>query len=519
MSTTDIKRQIDELQKKKFFIERGGGTAKTKKQHDLGKLTARERIDQLLDKGSFREIDQLIQHRCTFFGMENVDAPGDGVVTGCGKINGRNVFLFSQDFTVLGGTLGEAHAQKIVKVMDLAAKTGSPIIGINDSGGGRIQEGVDSQNGYASVFYRNAIYSGVIPQISVILGPCAGGAVYSPAITDFIFITEGIGYMFLTGPKVIKAVTGEDINIHDLGGASVHCGTSGVAHFYTKSEGECFDSIRKLLGFLPSNNLKKPPIGQCEDPPDRKNEKLLEIVPSDLTKPYDIIEVISEIVDNCDLFEVHKRWAKNMVVGFARINGNAIGIVANQPRILAGAIDIDASDKAARFIRFCDAFNIPLLTLVDTPAFLPGKNQEFGGIIRHGAKIIFAYAEATVPKITIILRKAYGGGYISMCHHELKADRVFAWPTAEIAMMGAEGAAEVIFRREIDKANDRAQKSQEKIAEFKRRFGNPYVGASRGYVDEVIDPRETRNAVAHALDFLLDKYESRPQKKHGNIPL
>jgi len=519
MNTEDIKRKIDELKQKKERISGGGGTDKIRKQHALGKLTARERIDQLLDKGSFREIDQFVHHGCTFFGMESIEAPGDAVVTGCGKVNGRNVFIFSQDFTVLGGTLGEAHALKIVKVMDLAAKTGAPIIGINDSGGGRIQEGVDSQNGYASIFYRNAIYSGVIPQISVILGPCAGGAVYSPAITDFIFMTEGISYMFLTGPKVIKEVTGEDITIHDLGGASVHCNTSGVAHFYRKSEDECFDGIRKLLGFLPSNNWQKPPIVSHGDPPDRKNEKLLEIVPSDSTKSYDIIEVISEIVDDHDLFEVHRHWAQNMVVGFTRINGNAIGIIANQPRVLAGAIDINASDKAARFIRFCDTFNIPLLTLVDTPAFLPGKNQEFGGIIRHGAKIIFAYAEATVPKITIILRKAYGGGYVAMCPRELQADRVFAWPTAEIAMMGAEGAAEIIFRREIELANDPNQKRQEKIEEFRRQFGNPYVGAGKGYVDEVIDPRETRKTIAHALDFLLDKHESRPTKKHGNIPL
>jgi len=519
MSSEDMKRKIDELNQRKGRISLGGGTEKIRKQHDLGKLTARERIDKLLDRGSFKEIDQFVHHRCTFFGMEKVEAPGDAIVTSHGKINGRDVFLLSHDITVLGGTLGEAHASKIVKVMDLAVKIGAPIIGINDSGGGRVQEGVDSQNGYASIFYRNAIYSGVIPQISAILGPCAGGAVYSPAITDFIFMTEPISYMFLTGPKVIKEVTGEEISVHDLGGTSVHCNTSGVAHFYTKSEDQCFESMRKLLGFLPSSNRQKPPIQYNGDPPDRKNEKLLEIVPADRKKSYDVVKVIFEIVDDHDFFEVHKHWAQNIVVGFARINGNSIGIIANQPRILAGAIDINASDKAARFIRFCDAFNIPLLTLVDTPAFLPGKNQEFGGIIRHGAKIIFAYAEATVPKITIILRKAYGGGYVAMCHRELKADRVFAWPTAEIAMMGAEGAAEIIFRREIEMADDPVQKRQERVAEFRRQFGNPYVGAGRGYVDEVIDPVETRETVANSLDLLLDKHESRPKKKHGNIPL
>jgi acetyl-CoA carboxylase carboxyltransferase component len=518
MSSEDMKRKIDELNQRKGRISLGGGNEKIKKQHGLGKLTARERIDKLLDRGSFREIDQFVHHRCTFFGMEKVEAPGDAIVTGYGKINGRNVFLFSQDFTVLAGTLGEAHASKIVKIMDLAAKIGAPIIGINDSGGGRIQEGIDSQSGFTSVFYRNAIYSGVIPQISAILGPCAGGAVYAPALTDFIFMTEP-SYMFLTGPKVIKEVTGEDISAYDLGGALVHCNSSGVAHFRTKSEDQCFENIQKLLGFFPSSSRQKPPIEYSGDPVNRKNNKLLEIVPTDLRKSYDIVKVISEIVDDHDFFEVHRHWAQNIVVGFARINGNSIGVIANQPRILAGAIDINASDKAARFIRFCDAFNIPLLTLVDTPAFLPGKNQEFAGIIRHGAKILFAYAEATVAKITIILRKAYGGGYAAMCHRELGADRVFAWPTAEIAMMGAEGAAEIIFQREIEIADDPVQKRQEKIEEFRRQFGNPYVGASRGYIDDVIDPVETRETVANSLDLLLDKHESRPTKKHGNIPL
>ena len=514
-----MKTKIDELNKNKERIFLGGGIDKIHKQHSLGKLTARERIDKLLDQGSFREFDQFVRHRCAFFGMEKIEAPGDGVITGQGKINGRDVFLFSQDFTVLGGTLGEAHASKIVKVMDLAAKVGVPIIGINDSGGGRIQEGADSQNGYASIFYRNVIYSGVIPQISIILGPCAGGAVYSPAITDFVFMIKDISYMFLTGPRVVKEVTGEDISLTDLGGAPVHCNVSGVAHFCMESESQCFENTRRLLGFVPSSNRQRPPVEFCGDPPERRNENLLEIVSADLKKSYDMVKVISEIVDNHEFFEIHRQWAKNIVVGFARVNGNSIGIIANQPRILAGAIDINASDKAARFIRFCDSFNVPLLTLVDTPAFLPGKNQEFGGIIRHGAKIIFAYSEATVPKITIILRKAYGGGYIAMCHRELGADRVFAWPTAEIAMMGAEGASEIIFRHEIKGADDPRQKRQEKIEEFRNQFGNPYIGAIRGYVDEIIDPVETRKAVAHSLDLLLDKHEYLPKKKHGNIPL
>jgi acetyl-CoA carboxylase carboxyltransferase component len=519
MSPETLRKKVEELTRRKRNIYRGGGEDKVRKQHAIGKLTARERIDRLLDKGTFREFDQFVHHRCHFFGMERVKAPGDGVVAGHGKIDGRDVFLFSQDFTVLGGTLGEAHASKIVKIMDLAAKVGAPVIGINDSGGGRIQEGFDAQYGYARIFYRNAIYSGVIPQISVILGPCAGGAVYSPALTDFIFMTEDISYMFLTGPKVTKEVTGEDISMTGLGGPLVHCDTSGVAHFYTKSEEECLERVRKLLSFIPSSSREKPPIEACSDPVDRRNKKLLEVVPTDSRKSYDVVKVISEITDHHEFFEVHERWAKNIVVGFARINGISIGIVANQPRVLAGAIDIDASDKAARFVRCCDAFNVPLLTLVDTPAFLPGKNQEFGGIIRHGAKLIFAYSEATVPKITVILRKAYGGGYIAMCHPELKADRVFAWPTAEIAMMGAEGAAEIIFRREIEGAQDPSLVRKEKIEKFREQFGTPYSAASRGYIDEIIDPRETRMAIAHSLELLMNKQESRPNRKHGNIPL
>ena len=519
MNSNEMKRKVAELKKMKEALRLGGGPEKIDKQHRLGKLTARERIEKLLDKRSFVEMDLFVRHRCTLFEMEQVDIPADAVVVGHGKIDGRDVFVFSQDFTVFGGSLGEAHASKIVKIMDLAAKAGVPVIGINDSGGGRIQEGFDAQYGYARIFYRNVIYSGVIPQISVILGPCAGGAVYSPALTDFIFMTEDISYMFLTGPKVTKEVTGEDISAMDLGGPFVHCKTSGVAHFLTKSENECFGSIRTLLSFLPSNNREKPPIVASSDPPERSNEKLGEIVPTDSRKSYDIVKLISEIVDNYDFFEVQKLWARNMVIGFARINGIPIGIVANQPNVLAGTIDINASDKASRFIRFCDAFNLPLLTLVDTPAFLPGKDQEFGGIIRHGAKLIFAFSEATVPKITVIIRKAYGGGYVAMCHPELKADRVLAWPTAEIAMMGAEGAAEIIFRREIEGALDPDLKRKDKIEEFREQFGTPYKAASRGYIDEVIAPEETRASIAHSLEVLKNKHASNPYAKHRNIPL
>ena len=519
MFSDSWEKMLEDLEARKKVIFGSGGAEKTKHQHDLGKLTARERIDSLLDKGTFREIDQFVHHRCTNFGMEAVKAPADGVVTGIGKINGRDVYIFSQDFSVLGGTLGEAHASKIVKIMDLAAKAGVPIIGINDSGGGRIQEGFDAQQGYASIFYRNAIYSGVIPQISLILGPCAGGAVYSPALTDFIFMAQKISHMFLTGPKVIKEVTGEEIGIHALGGAQVHSETSGVAHFCMESEQECFAGVKRLLSFLPSNNREKPPQKRFAKNDEQKNDKLIEIVPTDTRKSYDMLRVIKELSDDKDFFEVHQGWAKNIIVGFARILGQAVGIIGNQPKVLAGAIDIDASDKAARFVRFCDAFNIPLLTLVDTPAFLPGKEQEFNGIIRHGAKLLFAYSEATVPKITVILRKAYGGGYVVMCHPELKADRVFAWPTAEIAMLGAEGAAEIIFRREIKAGGDPAIVRKKKIEEYREQFGAPYRAAARGYIDEIIDPRDTRASVAHSLEMLKNKMDNLPFKKHGNIPL
>jgi acetyl-CoA carboxylase carboxyltransferase component len=514
-----LERRLKELEERKAKIELAGGPDKIEKQHQLGKLTARERIFKLLDPKSYVETDMFVHHRCEYFGMNKMEAPDDGVVTGYGTIDQRQVFIFSQDFTVLGGSLGEAHASKIVKIMDLAAKVGAPLIGVNDSGGGRIQEGIDAQYGYSRIFYRNSIYSGVIPQFSAILGPCAGGAVYSPAITDFIFMTEGISRMFLTGPNVIKEVTGEEISDEELGGAKVHNTISGVAHFYSESEEECFRQIRRLLSFLPSSNRETPPIHYSGDPLGRKNEKLFDLVPAEGKRPYNVVNVIEEIVDDHDFFEVHQHWARNMVVGFARIHGHPIGVIANQPLFLAGTLDINASDKSARFIRFCDCFNIPLLTLVDTPAFLPGKAQEFGGIIRHGAKILFAYSEATVPKVTLILRKGYGGGYVAMCHRELGADAVFAWPMAEIAMMGAEGAANIVFRREIEKAADPEKKRQEKIQEYRDQFSNPYASGRRGYVDYIIRPDETRDMISRTFEMLWNKQEERPQKKHGSIPL
>jgi acetyl-CoA carboxylase carboxyltransferase component len=514
-----LERLLQELEERKAKIELAGGRDKIEKQHQLGKLTARERILKLLDPKSYVETDMFVHHRCEYFGMNRMEAPDDGVVTGYGTIDQRQVFIFSQDFTVLGGSLGEAHASKIVKIMDLAAKVGAPLIGINDSGGGRIQEGIDAQYGYSRIFYRNSIYSGVIPQFSAILGPCAGGAVYSPAITDFIFMTEGISRMFLTGPNVIKEVTGEEISDEELGGAKVHNTISGVAHFYSESEEECFGQIRRLLSFLPNSNRETPPTHYSGDPLGRKNEKLFDLVPAEGKRPYNVVKVIEEIVDDHDFFEVHQHWARNMVVGFARMHGHPIGVIANQPSFLAGTLNINASDKAARFIRFCDCFNIPLLTLVDTPAFLPGKAQEFGGIIRHGAKILFAYSEATVPKVTLILRKGYGGGYVAMCHRELGADAVFAWPMAEIAMMGAEGAANIVFRREIDKAADPEKKRQEKIQEYRDQFSNPYASGRRGYVDYIIRPDETRDMISRAFEMLWNKREERPPKKHGSIPL
>lgn len=514
-----MEKMIQELENRKAKILLAGGKDKIEKQHQSGKLSARERIDNLLDPATFVETDMFVHHRCDNFGMEKVEAPDDGVITGHGQIDGRLVFIFSQDFTVLGGSLGEAHANKIVKIMDLAGKTGAPLIGINDSGGGRIQEGIDAQDGYGKIFYLNSIFSGVIPQISAILGPCAGGAVYSPAITDFIFMVEGISRMFITGPNVIKEVTGEEISDEELGGAKVHNTISGVAHFYAKGEEECFQQIRRLLSFLPNSNRESPPLRYSGDPLDRLNSKLLEIVPVEGKRPYNVVKVIEEIVDDHDFFEVQHLYAKNIIVGFGRIHGHPIGVVANNPMFLAGTLDINASDKAARFIRFCDCFNIPLLTLVDTAAYLPGKAQEFGGIIRHGAKILFAYSEATVPKVTVILRKGYGGAYVALCHRELGADAVFAWPTAEIAMMGAEGAASIVFRREIEKAQDPEQKRKEKIQEYRDHFANPYISGRRGFIDYIISPAETRSRICRAFEMLWTKQEERPKKKHGSIPL
>jgi len=509
---------LEQLERLRRQVQSGGGEEKIAKQHEKGKGTARERIEQLLDGGSFVETDMFVKHRCSDLGMDEVETPGEGVVTGYGTVEGRRVFVFAQDFTVMGGTLGEMHARKICKVVDLAMKTGAPVVGINDSGGARIQEGVDALSGYGQVFYRNTLASGVIPQISVVMGPCAGGAVYSPALTDFVFMTQG-AYMFITGPQVIKAVTGEDVSPEDLGGAMTHNAYSGVAHFVSEDERSCLAEIRRLLGFIPGNNLEDAPVGASEDPAERLVPQLREIVPSDPNKGYEVREVIAAVVDDGEFLEVHEHYAKNIVVGFARINGRSVAIIANQPRILAGCLDIDASDKAARFIRFCDGFNIPLVTLADVPGFLPGTSQEYGGIIRHGAKMLYAYSEATVAKITVIMRKSYGGAYLAMCSRDLGADQVLAWPNAEIAVMGPEGAANIIFRKEIEGSSDPEEQRSECIADYRRRFANPYVAAGRGYIDDVIDPAETRVRIAAALAMLESKRESRPAKRHGNIPL
>ena len=518
-----MKLSIDELMKnlkeREDKVKASGGEKRVKAQHEKGKLTARERIDLLLDKDSFVELDLLVEHRCSNFGMDKMEAPGEGVVTGYGTIDGRLIYVFAQDFTVIGGSLGEMHAKKICKVMDMAMKMGAPCIGINDSGGARIQEGVDSLSGYGQLFYRNTIASGVIPQISIIVGPAAGGAVYSPAIMDFVFMVKNIGIMHITGPEVIKAVTGEVVTSEKLGGAMTHNRESGVAHFAAENEEEVYQMVRKMIGYLPSNNMETPPSIECKDDPNRMEEALLNIVPTDPNKPYEMKDVIKLIVDDGDFFESHRYYATNILTGFVRLNGQSIGIIANQPRILAGCLDINASDKAARFVRFCDAFNIPILTLVDVPGFLPGSAQEYGGIIRHGAKLLYAYSEATVPKITLIVRKSYGGAYLAMCSKDLRADQVIAWPTAEIAVMGSQGAANIIFRKEIAKADDPEKVRQEKIDEFQLKFSNPYEAAKRGYVDMVIDPRETRPRLITTFEMLSTKRESRPAKKHGNFPV
>ncbi|RFU69207.1 acyl-CoA carboxylase subunit beta [Bacillus sp. V59.32b] len=515
---TDIYEKINELYDRRREIELGGGDERIEKQHEKGKLTARERIDLLVDPGTFVELNPFIEHRSRDFGLDGVKGPGDGVVTGYGKVNGKPIYLFSQDFTVFGGALGEMHAKKIANVMDLAAKNGAPFIGLNDSGGARIQEGVVSLDGYGHIFYRNAIYSGVIPQISVIMGPSAGGAVYSPAITDFVFMVEKTSQMFITGPKVIEAVTGEKISSEDLGGAKVHNSISGNAHFQGQTEEEVLEMVRKLIGYLPQNNEEKPSRAEFNEEDDYR-PNLTEAIPFDGLRPYDVRTVIVEVTDEGSFMEVQKDFAKNIVIGLARIKGEVVGLVCNQPKFMAGGLDIDSSDKAARFIRFCDSFNIPIITFEDVTGFFPGVKQEHGGIIRHGAKILYAYSEATVPKLTVILRKAYGGAYVALNSKSIGADLVYAWPNAEIAVMGPQGAANIIFAREIQNSENPEQTRAKKIEEYREKFANPYVAASQGMVDDVIDPRDTRIKLVQALEMLRNKKESRPFKKHGNIPL
>ncbi|HOX92035.1 MAG TPA: carboxyl transferase domain-containing protein, partial [Spirochaetales bacterium] len=478
-----------------------------------------ERIQAFLDAGSFVEVDAFVEHRAVDLGMDKTEAPGEGVVIGYGTVNGRTVWVFAQDFTVVGGSLGEMHAAKICKAMDMAMKAGCPCIGINDSGGARIQEGVDALSGYGDIFYRNTLASGVIPQISVIMGPCAGGAVYSPALTDFTVMVDKTSNMFITGPQVIKAVTREDVSAEDLGGALVHSEVSGCAHLMFNNEQETLEGIRTLLSYLPQNNIEDAPAYPCSDPTNRSIPTLAGIIPDTPNKPYDIRDVIHQVFDSGSFFEVQALYAQNIVIGFARLGGRSVGIIANQPRIMAGVLDINASDKASRFIRFCDAFNIPLITLTDTAGYLPGVGQEHSGVIRHGAKLLYAYSEATVPKLTLIVRKAYGGAYIAMCSKHLGADQVFAWPSAEIAVMGPDGAANIIFKKDIDEASDPVAKRQEKINEYKQKFANPYKAATRGYVDDVIDPADTRMRLFGALSMLLGKRESRPAKKHANMPV
>jgi propionyl-CoA carboxylase beta chain len=513
--------RMEQLRRMSEEAEAGGGGERREREHKAGKLSARERIHLLLDEGTFEELDKFVRHRCVDFGAQEQRPTGDGFVTGFGRIDGRLVYVFAQDFTVFGGSLSEANAQKICKIMDLAMRNGAPVIGLNDSGGARIQEGVASLAGYADIFLRNTLASGVIPQISAILGPCAGGAVYSPAITDFILMTRDTSYMFVTGPDVIKTVTHEEVTKQELGGAMTHNATSGVAHFISRDDADCCAMIRELFSFLPSNNLDDPPRRATSDPVDRREESLNRMVPEDPLKPYDIKDVIHGVVDEGYFFEVHEHFAKNIVVGFARFDGRPVGIVANQPAFLAGTLDINASVKGARFVRFCDAFNIPLVTFEDVPGFLPGTQQEYGGIIKHGAKLLFAFAEATVPKITVITRKAYGGAYCVMASKHIRTDSNFAWPTAEIAVMGPEGAVDIVYKRELSNAapGDRERLRQEKIAEFRNRFANPFVACERGYLDGVIEPAETRQHIITSLRALENKRDSNPKKKHGNIPL
>ncbi len=509
-------KYLEELERR---AEEGGGEERLRRHHDAGKLTARERIDLLFDVGTFQEVDKLVTHRCRDFGMSDQVIPGDGVVAGQGRVDGRVVYAFAQDFTVFGGSLSETNAAKIVKIMDLALKMGAPVVGLNDSGGARIQEGVLSLGGYADIFLRNTLASGVIPQISAIMGPCAGGAVYSPAITDFNIMVEGTSYMFVTGPDVIRTVTHEEVTKEELGGAMTHNATSGVAHFAVPDDRECLRLVRELLGYLPSNNVDDPPRRETADPIDREDEALDRLVPESPNQPYDILDLIHAVVDDGVFLEVHRYFARNIVVGFARLAGRSVGIVANQPAYLAGTLDMDSSVKAARFVRFCDAFNIPLVTFEDVPGFMPGTGQEYGGIIRHGAKLLFAFAEATVPKVTVITRKAYGGAYCVMSSKHIRTDVNFAWPTAEIAVMGPEGAVNILYKRELDGADDPDRLRAERVAEFREKFANPYVAASRGFVDEVIHPRQTRTRLIAALAGLATKRDRNPPKKHGNIPL
>jgi len=514
-----MKDKIEFLEQKEKEAELGGGEARIKRQHDLGKLTARERIELLVDKNSFVELDKFVVHKCDDFGMGDKKFLGDGVVTGYGKIEGRQVFVYAQDFTVFGGSLGMAHGKKICKIMEKAMEVGAPVIGLNDSGGARIQEGVESLGAYADIFLRNVLASGVVPQISAVMGPCAGGAVYSPVMNDFTVMSKDTSYMFITGPDVIKAVTHEDVSSEDLGGAMVHNSKSGVAHFAAENDEDSISIIKELLSFLPSNNMEDAPRVPCDDPIDRKEESLREIVPLNPNKPYDIKEVITKVVDDGYFFEIQELFAQNIVVGFARVNGRSVGIVGNQPMVLAGCLDIDASVKAGRFVRFCDCFNIPIVSFVDVPGFLPGTEQEWGGIIRHGAKLLYAYCEATVPRVTIITRKAYGGAYDVMSSKHIRGDVNLAYPTAEIAVMGSDGAVNIIFKGQIAGADDPDAERLKLIDEYKKNFANPYRAADLGYIDEVIKPEDTRHRIALALDMLDGKRQTNPPKKHGNIPL
>lgn len=511
--------KIEELYERRSAIELGGGNAQIEKQHKRGKLTARERINILLDENSFVELDAFVEHRCNNFGMENKKILGEGVVTGYGTIEGRLVYVFAQDFTVIGGSLGEMHAKKICKIQELAMKVGAPVIGLNDSGGARIQEGVDALSGYGRIFYNNTKASGVIPQISVIMGPCAGGAVYSPALTDFIFMINDTSKMFITGPQVIKTVTGEEVSAEKLGGAMTHNSVSGVAHFLDNTEEECLLGVRQLMSYLPSNNLEEPPSYESDENINRLNEKLNELVPENPNKPYDMKDIVKEIADNGEFLEVQPHFGKNIITGFIRLNGKSIGVIGNQPCVLAGCLDINASDKSSRFIRTCDAFNIPILNLIDVPGFLPGVDQEYGGIIRHGAKMLYAYSEATVAKVSIVVRKAYGGSYLAMCSKDMGADIVYAWPNAEIAVMGPSGAANIVFRKDIEASENPMETRHQKIDEYRNKVANPYVAAGRGFIDDVIEPAHTRARIINAFDMLATKREASPAKKHGNIPL